>query len=51
MKDDTRGEFTGDLENASLEYLKDGCTLLSINNKGSRQTLLERIEFYNSIKR
>ena len=44
-KDDTRGEFTGDLQNAHTEYLKDGCALLSINSKGSRviQVLRDRL--------
>ena len=51
MRDDTRREFRGDLTNVSLEYLKDGCALLSINNRGSREEILERIEYYNSIKR
>ena len=50
-RDDTRGEFRGDLETAHLQYLKDGCNLLAINSKGSREEILERICFYNERKR
>ena len=38
QKDDTRGEFTDDLEAASIHYLRDGCSILSINSVGSRES-------------
>ena len=41
-RDDTRGELTGDLATAHLKYLKDGCNLLSINSKGSREKRFSR---------
>ena len=50
-RDDTRGQFRGDLTTAHTDYLKDGCDLLSINRQGSREKVLERIAFYNERKR
>ena len=49
--DDARGEFTGDLDMAEREHLMQRCSRLSINSQGSREQLIDRINFYNARKR
>ena len=48
---DTRGELKGDLATMSDHHLKTACRLLSIESKGKRDQLVERINFYNAQKR
>ena len=48
---DTRGEVKGDLATMSDHHLRKMCRLLSIESKGKRNQLVERIKFYNAQKR
>ena len=48
---DTRGELKGDLATMSDHHLRTACRLLSIESKGKRNQLVERIKTYNSQKR
>lgn len=50
-RDDTRGEFKGNLATMEEEYLRDGCKILSINSRGTKDELIERIKTYNAYKR
>ena len=50
-RDDSRGEFRGDVATMSDQYLGDGCLLLSIDYRGPRDVLITRIQRYNARKR
>ena len=48
---DTRGELKGDLAAMSDYHLRTACKILSVESKGKRHQLVERIKNYNSQKR
>ncbi len=50
-KDEAHGLFRGNLATMSDEYLRDGCTCLSIPSRDDRQTLIRVVQKYNAYKR
>lgn len=49
--DEARGMFKEEFQTMSDQYLRDGCMLLSIPSRGSRQNLINNIRTYNAYKR
>ena len=50
-KDEEKGIFKGDFQTMSIQYLRDGCQLLSIPRTGDRQSLINNTRRYNAYKR